>query len=119
MELAVTGEYIYLLKGDLASVLYIVEIMGGVVVPMLMFADPKTRNTHNGIIWAAFYAIGGLIINRINTALTFFDGALYLPAWSEIAVSVGLTCLGIIMFDAAVRFLPLFPEPKTDAVKQL
>jgi hypothetical protein len=29
-----------------------------------------------------------------------------------LAVSVGLTCLGIIMFDAAVRFLPILPEPK-------
>lgn len=118
-ELIVTGEYIYLLKGDLASVLYIIEIMGGVVVPMLMFADPKTRNTSNGIIWAAWYTMGGLIINRVNTALVFMNGALYIPAWSEIAVSVGLTCLGIIFFDAAVRFLPLFPEPKPETVKQL
>jgi Ni/Fe-hydrogenase subunit HybB-like protein len=113
-DLVVSGDYVYLLKGDLASVLYIIEIMGGVVVPMLMFADPKTRNTSNGIIWAAFYVMGGLIMNRINSALTFFHGALYLPAWSEIAVSVGLTCLGIIMFDAAVRFLPMFPEPTAE-----
>jgi Ni/Fe-hydrogenase subunit HybB-like protein len=118
-ELIITGKYIYLLKGDLASILYIIEIFGGVVIPMLMFADPKTRNTANGIIWAAWYTMGGLIINRINTALVFMDGALYIPAWSEIAVSIGLTCLGIIIFDAAVRFLPLFPEPKPEALKQL
>jgi Ni/Fe-hydrogenase subunit HybB-like protein len=118
-ELIISGKYVYLLKGDLASILYIIEIFGGAVIPMLMFADPKTRNTANGIIWAAWYTMGGLIMNRINTALVFMNGALYIPAWSEIAVSIGLTCLGIIIFDAAVRFLPLFPEPKPEALKQL
>jgi Ni/Fe-hydrogenase subunit HybB-like protein len=41
------------------------------------------------------------------------------PSWSELAVSVGLTCLGLILFDAAVRFLPMFPEPKPEITKHL
>ena len=118
-DLIVSKEYMYLLKVDLASFLYFIEIIGGIAIPMLMFANPKIRNSRKGIIWAAFFAMVGLIMNRINSALVFFNGALYVPAWSEIAVSIGLTCLGIIMFDAAVRFLPMFPEPKEATVKQL
>ncbi len=59
--------------------------------------------------------MGGLILNRVNAALIFMDGAFYLPSWHELAVTIGLTCLGLIMFDAAVRFLPMFPEPKPQA----
>jgi Ni/Fe-hydrogenase subunit HybB-like protein len=47
------------------------------------------------------------------------DGSVYMPSWQEVAVTVGLTCLGLIMFDAAVRFLPMFPEPTQKAVKRL
>jgi Ni/Fe-hydrogenase subunit HybB-like protein len=46
------------------------------------------------------------------------DGAFYLPSWSELAVTIGLTCLGVIIFDAAVRFLPMFPELKQKGSKE-
>lgn len=118
-ELFVTGKYTYLLQDGPPAMMWLVEMIGGVVIPLLFFADPKTRNNPQGIVWAAFFTMGGLILNRVNSALIFMDGAYYLPSWSELAVTIGLTCLGVIMFDAAVRFLPLFPEPKPEAVKQL
>lgn len=114
-ELFITGNYRYLLEGEAPAIVWLIEMMGGVLVPILFFADPKTRNDVHGITWAAFFTMGGLILNRINTSLTFLKGDFYLPSWSELAVSIGLTCLGLIMFDAAVRFLPIFPEPKEDA----
>ena len=99
--------------------MWFIEVIGGVVVPLLYFADRKTREDPDGIVWAAFFTMGGLILNRVNSAMIFMDGAFYMPSWSELAVSIGLTAFGVILFDAAVRFLPLFPEPKPDTVKQL
>jgi Ni/Fe-hydrogenase subunit HybB-like protein len=96
-----------------------IEMIGGVLLPLFMFADPRVRNNMNGITWAAFFVMGGVMINRLDNALVFFNGAFYLPSWSELAVTVGLTCLGIIMYDLAVRFLPMFPEPTPKAVKEL
>lgn len=111
-ELLITGEYRLLLEGGAATTMFIVEMVGGVIVPILFFADPRTRNDLHGITWAAFFTMGGLILNRMNAALIFFEGGYYLPSLPEIAVSVGLTCLGLIMFDLAVRFLPILPEPR-------
>jgi len=111
-ELFITGKYRYLLEGGMPAFMYIIEIMGGVVIPIVFFADPKTRNDQDGITWAAFFTMGGLILNRMNTALIFMNGTVYFPSLAELAVSVGLTCLGLIMYDAAVRFLPVLPEPK-------
>jgi Ni/Fe-hydrogenase subunit HybB-like protein len=118
-ELIVTGNYRYLLMDGLPATLYLAEIIGGALIPLIYFADPKTRNDVNGITWAAFFTMGGLILNRLNTALIFLEGELYFPSWSELAVSIGLTCLGLIMFDAAVRFLPMFPEPRPEVTKNL
>jgi len=116
-ELFITGNYRFLLEGGIPAIIYLIEMVGGVLVPIFFFADPKTRGDVNGITWAAFFTMGGLILNRINTSLAFMSGDFYLPSWSELAVSIGLTCLGLIMFDAAVRFLPIFPEPKEAVAK--
>jgi len=118
-ELFLTGRYLNLLEGGAPAIMWLIEIGGGVVIPLLFFADPKTRNDPNGIVWAAYFTMGGLILNRINTSMIFFDGAFYMPSWSELAVTIGLTCLGVILFDAAVRFLPMFPEPKPETTKVL
>lgn len=118
-ELFVTGKYTYLLKGGAPATMWFIEIIGGVVIPLLFFADRKTREDPDGIVWAAFFTMGGLILNRVNSALIFMNGAFYMPSWQELAVTIGLTAFGIILFDAAVRFLPMFPEPKPETVKQL
>jgi len=99
--------------------MFIIEMIFGVLIPIFFFSDSNTRNDVHGITWAAVFTIGGLILNRVNAALIFMSGAFYLPTWQELAVTVGLTCLGFIMFDAAVRFLPMFPEPTPKAVKRL
>lgn len=118
-ELFITGEYSYLLAGGWPAGLFMVEILGGCVIPAICFADPKIRNNPNGIIWAAFLGMCGLILNRLNAGLVFMNGDFYLPSWAEMAVSVGLVCLGLILFDAAVRFLPLFPEPKPKTTRHI
>lgn len=118
-ELLITGDFRYLLEGGPPAVMYVIEMIGGVLIPFIYFADSRARNNVHGITWGAFFVMGGLILNRVNTALVFLDGAIYMPTWQEVAVTVGLTCLGLIMFDAAVRFLPMFPEPTNKAVKQL
>ena len=96
--------------------MYFIETFGGVLIPIIFFADSRTRNNVHGITWAAFFTMGGLILNRLNTGLIFFEGGYYLPSLPEIAVSVGLTCLGLILYDAAVRFLPILPEPRKKVV---
>ncbi|MHB1482718.1 MAG: NrfD/PsrC family molybdoenzyme membrane anchor subunit, partial [Bellilinea sp.] len=118
-ELLVTGDWRYLLEGGAPAVMYAIEMIGGVLIPFIYFADSRMRNDIHGITWGAFFAMGGLILNRVNSALIFMDGSVYMPSWQEVAVTVGLTCLGLIMFDAAVRFLPMFPEPTQKAVKRL
>jgi len=59
-----------------------------------------------------------LILHRFNTSLVFLNGDFYFPSAAEIIVSIGLSCLGIIAFDAAVRFLPMYPEPTPAKAKE-
>ncbi len=118
-DMAINGKFALLLEGGAPTTMFIIEMVGGVLIPIAYFSDRRTRNDSNGIVWGAYFTMGGLILYRLHTALVFMDGAVYIPTWSEIAVTVGLTCLGVIMYDLAVRFLPMFPEPTPKAVKQL
>lgn len=121
IELFVTGKYVYLVQDPWPTFFFLIEMMGGILIPILLFADRRVRNSQSGIVWAAFLTMGGLILNRFNTSLVFLNGDFYFPSAAEIAVSIGLTCLGIIMFDAAIRFLPMYKEPKKEqtAIKQI
>ncbi len=118
-DVIINNKIQYLLADGAPAFLFIVEMVGGVLLPLVMFADPKVRKNMNGITWAAFFTLGGVMINRIDSALGFFQGGFYLPSWSELAVTIGLTCLGVILYDLAVRFLPMFPEPTLKAEKEL
>jgi Ni/Fe-hydrogenase subunit HybB-like protein len=111
-ELFVTREWTYLLEGGFPALMWVIEVVGGFLIPFIYFFDKKTRSHVYGLVWGSYFIMGGLILNRMNTALIMLKGSFYYPSWQEIAVSVGLTALGVIMFDLAVRFLPIFPEPK-------
>jgi Ni/Fe-hydrogenase subunit HybB-like protein len=118
-ELIITGEYSYLLLDGPPAVMFLIEMIGGVLVPIAYFSDRRTRSDPNGITWGAFFVMGGLIMNRLNSALIFMKGSFYIPSWQELVVTIGLTCFGILLFDLAVRFLPMFPEPKKEATRNL
>lgn len=119
IDLAVNHKFGYLLEGGAPTVMFLIEMIGGVLIPIGYFSDSRTRNDPNGIVWGAYFTMGGLILYRLNSALVFLNGAVYLPSWSELAVTVGLTCFGIILYDLAVRFLPMFPEPTPKVVEEL
>ena len=93
-ELFVTGKYIYLSTDPWPTFMFLIEIMGGVLIPAILFADKKVRNNSTGIVWAAFLTMGDLIFNQFNTSLVFLNGDFYFPSAAEIIVSIGLTCPG-------------------------
>jgi len=112
VDVIVSGTYIYLIQDPWPTFMFLIEIMGGALIPAILFADKRVRNSTSGLVWASFLTMGGLILNRFNATLVFMNGDFYFPSAAEIAVSIGLTCLGIIMFDAAIRFLPMYPNPR-------
>jgi Ni/Fe-hydrogenase subunit HybB-like protein len=112
VDVIVSGTYVHLIQDPWPTFMFLIEIMGGALIPAIMFADKRIRNSTSGLVWAAFLTMGGLILNRFNSTLVFMNGDFYFPSAAEIAVSIGLTCFGIILFDAAIRFLPMYPNPR-------
>jgi Ni/Fe-hydrogenase subunit HybB-like protein len=98
--------------GSTASRFYLIEIFMGVIIPMILLSTKKIRESIGGTFISAMLVVGGVLMNRFNT--NFFsqisDGFSYFPAWREIAITIGLVSLGVILYRLAVVFLPVFHQ---------
>lgn len=93
--------------------MFLLEMVLGVVLPVLLLAFERVRTSHRGLVTGAFLAVLGLVMNRLNVSVTGMEaaaGVRYLPSWMEIMISLGLVGLGFAAFTLAVRYLPIFPE---------
>jgi len=93
--------------------LFLVEMVFGVLIPMVLLALPAVRRDRAGLFCSALLVVLGFIMNRLNVSLTGVQGgmdAVYFPSWLELAVTAMLVTLGFISFGLAVKHLKVFPE---------
>jgi Ni/Fe-hydrogenase subunit HybB-like protein len=110
VDLAVAGELDLIINSYPQNVYWLVEVIVGVVLPIILFSIPKVRENRAGLFGTALLVIGGLIFNRFNVSLLWQairPGYTYFPHWMEFAVSAGLIAWAIIVFMLAVRLLPI------------
>jgi Ni/Fe-hydrogenase subunit HybB-like protein len=99
--------------GGYEARMFLLEIGLGVALPVLLLALPRTRGSQGGLVGAAFLAVMGFVMNRLNVSVTGMEraaGVRYLPSWMEVVVSLGLVGLAFATFAAAAKYLPIFPR---------
>ena len=96
---------------DRAAWFFLVEIVFGLLIPLVIFSYPHFRRNTRLLNRGAQLAVLGFIIHRLNVGITGFEvvaGKTYTPAWTEIAVSLMLVAIGVTAFNLAGRYLPIF-----------
>jgi Ni/Fe-hydrogenase subunit HybB-like protein len=94
---------------------FLVELMGFVALPSLLYAV-GVRNKDFGLIkWTAAWTVLGIVVNRLNVSLIAFNWQLpssqrYFPSWMEIAISIFVVTIGIVVFRFIVTRMPIFYE---------
>jgi Ni/Fe-hydrogenase subunit HybB-like protein len=91
------------------------EFLGGVLLPMVLLAIPALRIRPGALYGSALLAVMGFVVQRLNVSITGFESALggvYVPAWSELAVTLMLVALGFGVFGLAVRYLRVYPDER-------
>ncbi|MEX1276597.1 MAG: Ni/Fe-hydrogenase cytochrome b subunit [Bacteroidota bacterium] len=91
--------------------LYWLEMVVGVLAPMILLARRKMRESYNGLFAGAVMIVVGFILNRLNTSITGFEGWAgkgYFPSWMELAVTFSIVAFGFVAFALAVKYLPIF-----------
>lgn len=83
--------------------------IGLTVIPMLLLF--RDRLSPTGLYVCALMVIFGFITNRLNVSITGMEaasGTIYIPRWSEVAVTMAIVALGFVVFRLAVLELPIF-----------
>jgi Ni/Fe-hydrogenase subunit HybB-like protein len=113
VDLAAAGELGAIGGGTTASVLFIVEVVGGVLLPLVLLSVHGVRVNPALRFTAALLVVLGVVLNRLNVALVGMpdpSGTTYFPRWMEFAVTLGLIASGLLAFGFAVRHFKVFPE---------
>lgn len=112
-DLAVRGAVGETLPFRFASFAFWVELVVGLIVPLAMLMVEDVVKSGKGLTAAALFVVAGLIINRLNVAVTGIEavrGEAYTPHWMEVAISAGLVAAGILAYRTIVRHFPVVDE---------
>ncbi len=114
-DMVIRGTYVYLAEVNTVSVMFAIELVIGVIIPLRMFFSDKVIKTKWGLFTASSLVIFGVFINRINTFLVSYDPPYattsYFPSIGEISVTVGMIALLVLFYRAAVLIFPVISLP--------
>jgi Ni/Fe-hydrogenase subunit HybB-like protein len=97
---------------DRVHLFFYLELFGTVALPAALLGFfPGNRRSPGALLGCAALSAFGVVLNRFNVVLTAYAGYrdfTYFPSLAEVAVTVGLLVLGILVFDAGARVLPVY-----------
>jgi Ni/Fe-hydrogenase subunit HybB-like protein len=108
--------YPYLIDGSYEGILWNIEVLLGVVVPLVLCLIPAVRKSKRGLTVMALMVIFGVILNRLNCFVLAYHPPYatktYFPSITEFAVSAGLVAALMLVYRVAVTYLPILePSP--------
>jgi Ni/Fe-hydrogenase subunit HybB-like protein len=100
---------------DLVHLFFYAELFGTVLLPAaLLGLFPEVRRSRAGLLACAGLSAFGVALNRFNVSLIGYAGYAdfaYFPSFVELVVTVGLIALGLLTFDLAAHYLPVYGRP--------
>lgn len=120
-DMVIRQTFVYLTEFNTASVMFVIELVIGVIVPLRLFLSPQIQKSPLGLSIAAFLVIFGVFLNRMNNFIVaynppyIFDS--YFPSIGEISVTAGFIALEILLFRAFVMIFPIVSVPHHSGTK--
>lgn len=120
-DMVIRQTFVYLTEFNTASVMFIIEIVIGVIVPLRLFLSPQIQKSPLGLAIAAFLVIFGVFLNRLNNFIVAYNPPYvfesYIPSIGEISVTAGFIALEILLFRAFVMIFPIISVPQPSGTK--
>jgi len=118
-DLVIREAFVYLNEFNAVSVLYTLEVVGGVIIPLRMFLSPSVRKSPPLLFTASLLVVLGVLLSRINTFITAYTppyaAGRYFPSFGEISVTVGFACLLMLAYRFFVLNFPVIAAPQETA----
>lgn len=99
------------LDGSAQSVMFLIEVVGGLIIPLVMPLIDRVRNHRWGMFVASLLIVLGVALNRVNVFLVAYHPPYavrtYFPSLGEFAVTIGLASALILVYRVIVTYLPV------------
>jgi Ni/Fe-hydrogenase subunit HybB-like protein len=122
IDLALTDKLGFLFVHASETYFFWLEIILGVVIPILILTHQKYRVNRTGLYFASIFTISGFILNRMNVCITSLvrsSGESYVPSFEEIGITLFLLLISVLAFKYIAENFKVFPEEiKAEAVKK-
>ncbi len=120
-DLFVRDAFVYLMEFNKFSIAFYIEMLVGVVIPLIMFNFKKVVTTPIWLFVASAMVVVGVLINRINNFIVayqpYYATEAYVPSFGEISVTIGFIALLVLFYRAIVMIFPVISLPKEADLK--
>ena len=94
---------------------FLVEMLGFVLLPCYLYAVGTRDKNVKMIRRTSLLAVLGIVLNRFNISMVAFNYHLpaserYFPHWMEIAISLFIVTIGVLVFRFVVTRMPILYE---------
>lgn len=114
-DLVIRDAHRHLLEASWPTLLFSVEMVVGVAVPLIVFARCDDATPRWQLFGAALMVILGVALNRVDVFLVAYRPPYatvgYFPSAMEFAVTAGLIALLILCYRLLVTYLPVISQP--------
>jgi len=92
---------------------FLIELVGFVLVPALLFTYGVKKQSVGVVRFAGFYAVFGIIFNRINVSIIALNWQLpehlhhIIPPWKEAAVVLAIATIHVLIFRWILNRMPV------------
>ena len=114
-DMFIRETFVYLTTFTTASVMFMIEVLVGIVIPLRMFLSRDVLKSPLLLFIAASLVVFGVLLNRINNFVVAYTPPYsfgsYFPSVGEISVTVGFISILVLLYRAAVMIFPVISVP--------
>jgi len=114
-DMFIRETFVYLKEVNTESVMFTIELLFGVIIPLRMFLSPKVLKSPLFLFIASALVVFGVLLNRINNFVVAYTPPYstqsYFPSFGEISVTIGFAAILILVYRFIVLNFPVISLP--------
>ena len=114
-DMFIRETFVYLAEFNTASVMFTIEMLFGVIIPLRMFLSTKVLKSPLFLFIASALVVLGVLLNRINNFVVAYTPPYstesYFPSIGEFSVTIGFVAILVLLYRFFVINFPVISLP--------
>ena len=121
-DMFIRETFVYLAEFNTASVMFTIEMLFGVIIPLRMFLSTKVLKSPLFLFIASALVVFGVLLNRINNFVVAYTPPYstesYFPSIGEFSVTIGFVAILVLLYRFFVINFPVISLPGRQTAPQ-